>query len=174
MFKQLPFKKEYLLVAGSVILVVISYQLAFKRTIEAWQLHGRLKKELELAAGVVNQPAYLERKNYNLGQIINLYKTDTTTFRSNTISAIASIAEKENVKLSEVPTQDPIYHSDSFLVEKLDFEGDFFALCKVFDRLESEKNIGVPRSALFKVVRFKPGEESSRKLVMEIYFEAAK
>lgn len=167
-------KKEYLLVAGSILLLIVSYQLAFKRTIEAWQLHGRLQKELAQANGAVNQPAYLERKSHNLDQIISLYKTDTTIFRSNTISAIASIAEKENVKLSEVPTQDPIYHNDTFIIQKLDFEGDYFALAKVFNLLQSTKNIGVPRSVIFRTVKAKASEEDSKKLIMEIYFETVK
>jgi len=174
MFKNLPIKKEYLLLAGMLLLLVISYQLAFKRTVQAWQLHSSLKKQLSQAQDIQDQPAYLERKSHNLDQIINLYKTDTTTFRSNAISAIASIAEKQNVKLSEVPTQDPIYHSDTFIIQRLDFEGDYFALTRVFNQLQSTSNIGMPRSATFRAVKVKPGDEDSKKLVMEVYLETVK
>ena len=174
MFKKLPIKKDYLLLAGALLLLVISYQLAFKRTVEAWQLHNSLKKQLSQGQDLQDQPAYLERKSHNLDQIINLYKTDTTTFRSNAISVIASIAEKQNVKLSEVPTQDPIYHSDTFIIEKLDFEGDYFALTRVFNQLQSTANIGMPRSATFRAVKVKPGEDDGKKLVMEVYLETVK
>jgi hypothetical protein len=174
MFKHLPIKKEYLLLTGSLLLLVISYELAFKRTLEAWQLHSRLKKQLTEATSLRDQPAYLERKNHNLDQIIDLYRTDTTTFRSNAISAIASIAEKEHVKLSEVPTQDPTYHSGSFIIQKLDFEGDFFALTKMYSQLQTARGIGVPRSAAFRVVRLRAGDQDSKKLVLEVYLEAVK
>jgi len=174
MLKQLPVKKKYLLLAGTVLLLVISYQLAFRRTAEAWQLHNTLKKQLTVAAALSDQPAYLERKNHNLDQIIDLYKTDTATFRSNAISAVASIAEKENVKLSEVPKQDPMYQSRSFIIQKLDFEGDYFALTKTFSELQSTKGIGVPRSAIFKVVEIRSSTDDIKKLVMEVYLETAK
>jgi len=174
MLKQLPIKKEYLLLAGSVLLLVIGYQLAFRRTAEAWQLHSRLEKQLAEATSLHDLPAYLERKNHNLDEIVSLYKTDTTTFRSNAISEITSIAEKENVKLSEVPTQDPMYYSGFFIIQKLDFEGDYFALTKMYNQLQSAKGIGVPRSAIFKVVETRSSTEDVQKLVMEVYLEAVK
>jgi len=174
MLKQLPIKKEYLLLAGTVLLLVISYQLAFKRTVDAWQLHNRLKKQLATSVSLTDQPVYLERKNHNLDQIIDLYKTDTTTFRSNAISSIVSIAEKENVKLSEVPTQDPMFHSGSFIIQKLDFEGDYFALTKTYNQLQSAKDLGVAGSAIFKVVEMRSSTDDVKKLVMEVYLETVK
>src|SRR5260221_6065529 len=131
MLKQLPLKKEYLLIAAAIVLLLLSYQLAFKKTIEAWQINKHLKAQLFEATNLSYQPAYLERKNKNLTNIIGHYKTDTVAFRSNIISTISSIAEKENVKLSEVPVRDPLYDTDQFIIQKLNFEGSFFALTKV-------------------------------------------
>ncbi|BAU54917.1 hypothetical protein [Mucilaginibacter gotjawali] len=174
MLKQLSIKREYLLVAASILLLIISYHLAFKKTIEAWQEHNRLNKELMQSAGVDLQPAYLNRKNHNIGQIINFYKTDTVAFRSSAISAIASIAEKENVKLSEVPTQDPIYHTDKFIIQKLDFEGDYFALTRMLNQLQATKGIGVCRSATFRVITTRTTVAEVKKLVLEVYLETVK
>jgi len=174
MLKQLPIKREYLLVAVSVLLLIISYRLALKKTIDAWQEHSRLKKELSQSAGIDVQPAYLDRKNHNIDQIINVYKTDTIAFRNSTISAIASIAEKENVKLSEVPTQDPIYHTDKFIIQKLAFEGDYFALTRTLNQLQATKGIGMCRSATFKVIITRTSIEAIKKLVLEVYLETVK
>jgi len=58
------------------------------------------------------QPGYSERKSANISRILNMYKVDTVNYRSNIISKISSIAEKENVKLSEVPVEDPALHSN--------------------------------------------------------------
>lgn len=174
MLKQLPIKREYVLIAASILLLIISYRLAFKKTMEAWQERSRLKKELSQSAGVALQPAYLNRKNHNIDQIINLYKTDTVAFRSNAISAIASIAEKENVKLSEVPTQDPVYHTDKLIIQKLDFEGDYFALTRMLNDLQSTKGIGVCRSATFKVLITRTSIVEVKKLVLEVYLETVK
>ncbi|MFI5139337.1 MAG: hypothetical protein ACHQIM_16060 [Sphingobacteriales bacterium] len=174
MLKQIPIKKEYLLIAASIILLLLCYQLAIKKTIEAWQINKQLKAQMAQAADLSYQPAYLERKNNNLSKIISLYKTDTVTFRSNTISAISSIAEKENVKLSEVPLQDPMYHTDKFIIQKLNFEGGFFALTKVFNQLQATSGIGVVRAASYKVIGLMSGEDDVKKLVLEVYLETVK
>jgi hypothetical protein len=174
MLKQIPIKKEYLLIAASIVLLLLCYQLAFKKTIEAWQVNMQLKSQIAQAADLSYQPAYLERKNNNLSKIIALYKTDTVAFRSNTISVISSIAEKENVKLSEVPLQDPLYHADQFIIQKLNFEGSFFALTKVLNRLQATSGIGVVRAATYKVVGIRSGADDVKKLVLEVYLETVK
>jgi len=164
------FKKEYLFISAVMILLVICYQLAFKKTIGAWQLNKRLKTQLEQSSDVSIQPGYTERKNTNLDRILELYKADTMNLRSNAISKISSVAEAENVKLAEVPSRDPIYSNGQFLVQKLDFEGDFFSLMKVFQRLGQAKDFGVIRSAVFKARR-ETDNEKTKKLIMELYLE---
>lgn len=174
MLKQLPVKKEYLVIIATIIMLLISYQLAFKKTIEAWQLNKQLKAQLAQAADLSYQPAYLERKNSNLTHIISRYKTDTVAFRSNIISDIATIAEKENVKLSEVPLQDPLFHTDQFIVQKLNFEGDFFALTKVFNQLQATPGIGMIRSVTYKVTGTGANTAAAKKLVLEVYLETVR
>jgi len=174
MLKQIPIKKEYLLIAASIVLLLLCYQLAFKKTAEAWQINKQLRTQIAQATDLSYQPAYLERKNNNLSQIINRYKTDTIAFRSNTISAISSIAEKEDVKLSEVPLQDPLYHSDQFIIQKLNFEGGFFALTKVLNKLQATNGIGVVRSVAYKVMGVRSGADEDKKLILEVYLESVK
>jgi hypothetical protein len=137
-------------------------------------VHSHLKNELSQSTGLDVQPAYLNRKNHNLDQIIALYKTDTVAFRSSAISAIASIAEKENVKLSDVPTQDPSYHTGKFIVQKLSFEGDYFALSKTLNLLQSTPGIGMCRSAVFKVFTTRTSTDEVKRLVLEVYLETVK
>jgi hypothetical protein len=167
MWKRLPFKKEYLLVAGAVVLLWLSYQLAFKGTIAAWQMNAGLKAQLNRSVDVNYQPSYLNRKNNNLDKILKLYRADTAAFRSNSISLIAGIAEKAGVKLSEVPVNDPFYHTDRFLVQKLGFEGDFFSLTRVLHQLQQTPGIGQVRGADYHF-----GHE--KKLVLEVFLEIVK
>jgi len=174
MLKQIPLKKEYLLIAASIVLLLLCYQLAFKKTIAAWQLNMQLKSQIAQASDISYQPAYLERKNNNLSKIISRYKTDTVTFRSNTISAISSIAENENVKLSEVPLQDPQYHTDLFIIQKLNFEGSFFALTRVFNQLQATCGIGAVRAATYRVTGAGSSANGEKKLVLEVYLETVK
>jgi Tfp pilus assembly protein PilO len=90
MLKQFPIKKDYLLLAAIVILLLLGYQLAFKKTLEAWQVNRQLNKQLTSATDLSVQPAYMERKRRNLDQVLSSFKTDTVAFRSNTINIIAT------------------------------------------------------------------------------------
>lgn len=171
MLKQLPIRKDYLLIAATIILFLLCYQLAFRKTLEAWQTNRQLKTQLAQAADLSYQPAYLQRKNHNLDKIIAFYKTDTAAFRSNSISAIASIAEKEQVKLSEVPVQNPLYRADEFTIQKLRFEGGFFPLIKVLDQLQALRDIGIIRSVAFKTTETRSATAPAKKLTLEVYLE---
>jgi hypothetical protein len=151
MLKQLPFKKQYLLIGSTIVLLLLSYQFSFKRTIEAWQINKNLKTQMARSYDLSLQPAYVERKSNNLNKILSLYKTDTVAFRSNIISTISLIAEKEGVKLSDVPLQNALYRSDKYIIQKLSFEGGYFALVKVLNELQGLKEIGQVRSFAFKV-----------------------
>ena len=174
MLDKLPVKKAYLLLLATILLLIVAYKLAFKKTIEAWQINSQLKEQIIQATDLSYQPAYLERKNRNLSQIINRYKTDTAAFRSNSISAISEIAAKENVKLSEVPMQDPLYHTNQFIIQKLNFEGDFFSLTRTLNKLQSTKGIGVVRAASYKSVKTILNTDEAKKLVLEVYLETVK
>jgi hypothetical protein len=170
MFKQLPFKKEYLLAGAAIVLLLLGYQLAFKKTIEAWQLNHSLNQQLARSADVSSEPQYQERKNSNLGRVIDLYRADTSEFRGDMINEITKIAEKENVKLTTVPTRDPLFHSSQFQIQKLDMEGDYFSLTKVFDLLKQAKGIGMIRSATYKSISITSASKKDEKLVLELYF----
>jgi hypothetical protein len=170
MLKKLPFKKEYLLAVGAIVLLLLCYQLAFKKTMEAWQLNHSLNLQLARSVDVSSEPQYQERKNNNLSKVIELYGADTSEFRSNIIGAITQIAEKEHVKVAAVPTRDPLFHSQQFLIQKLELEGDYFSLTKVFNLLNEARGIGVIRSATYKSGTVIPGNKRGEKLILELYF----
>jgi len=171
MLEKLPIKKEYLLIAATVILLLFSYRFTIKHTIEAWQIHNELQSKLTRSTDLSYQPGYLERKSANINKIISQYKADTTEFRSNIINTISSIAEKENVKLTEVPVQDVSYRTDHFIVEKLGFEGDYFSLVRLAHDLQLTGNIGIVRSEQWKITTANLSSKQIKKLVLEVYME---
>lgn len=169
MLKQLPIKKEYWFIAGVLLLTFISYQLAFKKTIEAWQIGKDLKDKQNLKADLSYQPGYLKRKNANLDSIISRYRADTANFRNSSISTISVIAEKQGVKLSEVPVQDASFNSEKVVIQKLTFEGDFFSITKTLNVLQGTKGIGFVRS-----VSYRLGRTDEGKLFADVYIEILK
>jgi hypothetical protein len=167
------FKREYLFIAATTLACVICYQLAFKKTIIAWQLNKQLKAQLAQSSDVSIQPGYTARKNANLDRILDLYTGDSLNFRSITISKIALVAEAGQVKLAEVPYENRVYSNSKFLIQKLNFEGDYFSLMKVFQQLGQRKEAGIIRSAAFRAKRGTDSEKE-KKLIMELYFETIK
>ena len=172
MLEKLPIKKEYLLVAATIVLLLASYRFAFKNTIEAWQTHSALIAKLNPSNDLSFQPQYMERKINNLNKTLELYKVDTAEFRNDIINTISSIAEKENVKLTEVPVQDVSYRADHFVVEKLGFEGDYFSLVRLAHDLQGTKNIGMVRSELWKISVVRSKTDEVKKITLEVYLES--
>ena len=173
MFNKLPLKKDYLLLAGVFALLLVSYQLAFNKTIALWQVHHNLEEKLALAGDVSAQPGYLNRKGKNLESILQLYRVDSAAFRNSVISSVSLIAARENVKLLEVPVEDPFYRTDRFTIQKLIFQGDYFSLLKTLNNLQQASAIGVIRSAALKLPE--RGHTSELKTpVLEILFLSAR
>jgi hypothetical protein len=170
MFNKQYLNREYILVAATVILLMACYQLAFKKTITAWQINEQLKAQLAQSADVSTQPGYIQRKNANLDRTLDLYKADTINFRSNTISTISSVAERENVKVSAVPSNDPFYHTPQFVVQRLSLEGAYFDLVKTLNDLQSGTSMGVIRSVLIRSSASN-ASSASPKVIMEISFQ---
>jgi hypothetical protein len=164
-------KRQYLLVAAALVLTAGCYELAFKKTITAWQINRQLKSQLARSFDVSFQPEYNRRKNANLDRLLNLYKADTINFRSSIIGKISSIAEKENVKLSDVPSPDSFYRTQRFLIQKLSFEGDYFGLIKVLDDLHNTSGIGVLRSASLRSMNNINAPKNDQKIKMEVCLE---
>lgn len=167
--KRLPIKKEHLFFAGIVLLMLIGYQLAFKKTIEAWRTNKNLKAQQALQANLSYQPGYLKRKNANLDRVISRYRSDTATFRNSSINTISIVAEKQGVRLSEVPVKDASYSNEKIGIQKLTFEGDFFSITKTLNELQKTKDIGVIRSVCYRLSRTVEG-----RLFADVYMEILK
>ena len=174
MLKKIAVKNEYFLIAGTLLLLFLSYELAFKKTLEAWQLNSNLKSRLLQSNNIAVQPEYLKRKNTNLDKLIGLYKADTTVLRNNLINIVSLLANKENVKLSEVPVQDPANISEHFIIERLHFEGDYFSLMRLSEKLQKENNIGMVRSESWKVSELNTSSNKVKKLGLEMLLEISK
>ncbi|WP_426672072.1 hypothetical protein ACPPVU_12655 [Mucilaginibacter sp. McL0603] len=171
MKKLLITKKRWALPIGAIILFLFCYQVAFKKSLEAWRLHTSLAKTLAASGDVSATPDFEQKKSRNLDRIIDLYKADTADFRSNILARIAAIAGNENVKLTDVPTRGQGSADGHLHIQRLGFEGDYFSLMKTLMRLEQAKGIGMIRSATLKVSTPADGTEKMKKTVLSVYFE---
>ncbi|NOW98929.1 hypothetical protein [Mucilaginibacter sp. SG564] len=173
MWKYWPFRKDYLVYTGAVLLFFISYGLAFSRTLDEWHTYRELNQELAANNDLSYQPGYMERKSRNLERALALYHSDTASFRSNTLSQIAILAEKQHVRLTGVPAEQDIFHTDRAILQKLRFTGDFFSLNRFLYELESTRGIGLPRSVVYRTDR-KVAPAASGTPVLEVLLEISK
>ncbi|TFF36212.1 hypothetical protein [Mucilaginibacter psychrotolerans] len=171
MMKAFFITNKYGLWILSAALLLISYQLALKKTVEAWQLNNRLKAQSDNAGDLSYQPAYLERKNDNLNKLIKSYSADTADFRSDIIDKVASVAAEEKVKLTSVPLPDVIPQDEHLITQQLVLEGSYTALMRTVQKLYALQGIGLVRSVTLKM----PTQRQSSKnkpLVMQVYIAA--
>lgn len=173
MIKKLPVKPAYLLIIGTVVFAIICYRFAFRQTIEAWQQNSKYQQQLANGSNLSYDPAYLGRKAANIDKVINLYRTDTSAFRNIIVNKISLLAEKENVKLTELPSFDPVYSTDQITMQKIVLTGDYFALLKVMDKLEKTAEIGVVNAWAIRS-QGKEVEMTHSALVLELYLQTVK
>jgi hypothetical protein len=164
--------KKYGVIGGSLLLLILCFELAFKNSFEAYQTNQNLKAQLSQTSELSYQPGYLHRKEQNLDAILSHYRSDSSALRGNTIANLSRLAEKGNVKLSEVPVEDPVFHTDQYIIERLKFVGDFKSLVKTLDYWEVSEGMGISRSIVMKTL--KSDEPANQKIVMEVLLEISK
>ncbi|MDN3580772.1 hypothetical protein [Mucilaginibacter flavus] len=167
-------RKDYLLIAGSILFFLVCYRFSFSHTVEAWKLRRELEQKIKASADLSYQPGYLERKDNNLNHIINRFKIDTATLRSNMITTIALKAEKQRVRLSRVPVQSVSNSGDKYIVQGLDFEGDYFSLCRLLGQLQYSEGIGLVRAVDITSVKTTDNSSAIKKLNMRLFIATIK
>jgi hypothetical protein len=165
-------KQKYMWAVAAALLLVICYQLAFKKTIVAWQLHKRLELQMRQSSDVSMPPAYLKRKDRNLGGLLNLYRPADTS-RDEVINRVADIAESEHLKVEEVPRPDTSTETGGYIIQRLILSGEYFATLRSLQKLDQNKGVGVIRSLTLKTAKG-PELKNDRKLLLEISFEHEK
>lgn len=165
-------KNNILLAVGILALTFLTYQFAIKNTIAAYETNKRLKTSL-MSNSVEFLPAdFMQRKDRNLKKILGKYSLDPVTFKGKSIGEVASIAERENLKLIEIPVLDPFYNTEKFLIQRMDFEGDFYSIVRFIQRIQNEQKVGVLKSLSLKTEM--NGIEQGKKLSLEIFLQIKK
>ena len=171
MFKKLQLSPNSVLTSISILALFISYELAFKKTINEWQIHQELQYQIG-GSTLSSQPAYLARHNQSLSKIIQQFKTDTSNFKNKVAAEIAEISMQEKVKVVEVPLQVSKF-SNQYLVQKLILKGSFTSLLKVDYLIEKDKNIGYLRCFVFKKNKTVnlAGDIHDKEIIQEVFLE---
>ncbi|MBS7565386.1 hypothetical protein KHS38_13320 [Mucilaginibacter sp. Bleaf8] len=168
-----PIRRSYLLAALVVVLLLLSIRFAFWRTFEAWQINRQLSVQLTKSSDVSYQPAFLERKNHNLDQTLNLFRGDTANYRSIILEKLSAIAETESVKIIDVPQGKETEAVDAlpYHIQNLTLEGSFFALTRFLHNAEHQMGIGRVRSAVYRSATVAKASGAEKRLTLLVYLE---
>ncbi|PAW94651.1 hypothetical protein CKK33_14575 [Mucilaginibacter sp. MD40] len=162
------FSRPYAVPAAAILFLFICYQLAFKKTLEAWQLHRQFQQQLSTAQGIGSTPALMIRKQRNLDRIVQHYRWDTTAYRSSIIEQISKLSATQGVGFPTLPQREPALQSDQLQVERVVLNGKFTDLLKTLHTMEQTSSLGVVRSVRLS----SPDERTGKKgnsLEMSVY-----
>ncbi|MDO3645235.1 hypothetical protein [Mucilaginibacter sp. L3T2-6] len=156
-----------------VVFLLICYRLSISRTVEAWQLNKQLTSRSAHISDISVQPSYIVRKGRNIKNILGLYRIDSAELRNNIISKIASMADIENVHLSEAPMQSAPDSTSKAVLQQLNFAGNYGNILKFLNKLQHTRGLGLVRTVI--IQRDKKLKEADKKLLAcQIYLEMLK
>lgn len=167
-------KKDYLLLGGSILLLIMAYRFAFSRTVAEWHLHRNLTAQVAASHTLDDQPAYMERKTANLAAVIRRYRADTTLFRTGSLNSIALIAQRHEARLVSIPSADAQADTGKVLTEKVTLQGHYANLLSTADELSRTSGIGWLRSVNLSTIRKTDTLREKNELQLALYIQVLK
>ena len=174
MLKSFFNNRKYWAIAGSVILLIICYELSFNITVQAYRNNQNLKSKSLSIVDLSIQPGAIDKRLKSLNQLLDRYRSDSISIRAHNLTLISVVAKKYNVQLAEVSADDPLYHNEQFILERLNFTGTYFALLGTLNSLAVIPGIGIIRSVSITVPRKNQLKDTEGKIAMELFLECVK
>lgn len=156
------------MIAGSLVLLLVSYQLAFKETLNSWQINRQLTEQVEGMDNLSDQPGLTGRKYSNLEKILDQYRVDTARFKANLVTNLSILAEKNDVRLTGVPEPNLNGFYNHLKINLIVLQGPYYNLVKFLYSTEDRVSIGRIRSVKINKTNAQDSEVSN--LEMTVYF----
>lgn len=160
----------YLLLGGIFFLIIISFNLAFSKTIAERRL---LKESMDQLASIEEAPLQLQLLESKINEFdklssMSIYNPEDYQVRLLEIVSIAS--QNDGVKIVEMPGI-KMEVTDDFIVKTqiLVFQGTFNKLIRFLDRLSKDQSIGNICSVDF--YNQKDNKTGLTHLKMKVYFQ---
>ncbi|PWG78040.1 hypothetical protein DDR33_24335 [Pararcticibacter amylolyticus] len=168
--------KNRLLTAGAVVLLLLSWPLALRKTKDAIRLNHELSLKSEQATDLSYNPGYLRDKNQMLDHLVSQYRADSAGWKDELWLKASGIASARGASVAYTPGQLRVQADTSsadILRQSISFGGDYRKLVSLLDTLEKVRETGFASSAKFETQKSRNVEESD-KLYMKVVFEVIK
>lgn len=163
MLKQLTYrKKNKLLIAIAIILFILSWKFAFKKTYDAFVLHQEFSVKAQDDNLLAFNPAYITEKSNILNKLLGKYTIDSAQWQNTFWLKASGAVSSADVKVIYQPEQKHVGDSTSALARQaISFEGNFKNLVLILDSLSKTTELGYLTAAQLRKV-----EQRSEELQM--------
>lgn len=162
-------KNNYLL-AGGLLFLLLSYWLAFNKTVDLYFTNRNLKTKLIIAQEAPEKRRMMDVKSNALKEKLSSYFTDSLKTQDRLLEVVSNFCQKNNLLLKEFPYEK--YHEEKEFVigtTELKVEGAFVNLLKLVYLLEQKEAVGRVSSSSFDTVF--DNKRKKKVLVLTLYLQ---
>jgi len=172
MFNNRSNKQKFTIIATAmVVLIWVSYQFSFSKTIDLWKECNRLEQQQMLIKAIPEQLPVLTGKIAKLEKILG--NSGDEDFSTLILEQVNSLCQQNNVKLKEIPEKH-VFNGENLIVETLDvnLQGSFRDQLRIISKLEKGEAKARLRSIrLQTIINQSTGE---RKLQSTLFLQSIK
>jgi len=172
MFNKRSNKQKFIIIAAAIVVLVwVSYQFSFSKTIDLWKECRRLEKQQELIKEIPEQLPAIAEKVAQLEKVLG--NPGIEDFSTIILEQINILCQQNNVKLKEIPEKH-IFNGENITVETLNInlQGGFSNQLRIISDLEKNEARARLRSLrLQTVINQSTGE---RKLQSTLFLQSIK
>lgn len=136
-------KKNRLLILGIILMVLVSYQLAIKNTVQTYRAYKEHQKEKELVANIPKQLALLTQKERVLNKKLQEQNVEGSSVQSNLLKFLNRQAQLNSVKVIAFNAPHSVTEETKILETYIfDLEGNYTDILKTINALENNGSFG--------------------------------
>ncbi len=162
-------RRYFILIAGTILLLILSYKLGFKRSLELRAECKNLSSRLVNIKDAPMRIKQLEEKKRSIENLIGkaTYEKDT---RDVIVNYVSTYCEKEDVTLRQLHDIH-ISEEEDYRIEtnRLTLEGDFHKLLQLLYHIENDYTFGQVSSVRF--YKAKNIKSRQNELLLEIFVQ---
>lgn len=165
--------RNKLLLAVTAFVLLLSWFLAFKKTVNAIVLNHHLKKMSAQNNNLSYNPEYVNRRLAQLDRILGRFEADPDDWKDQFWLKISSVADEKGVEVIYRPVNAATTDSTTTeLRESIGFRGKFKDLVILLDTLEKTEGIGKIASAGFGKEKASGQSEEAVKIILKTDFKS--
>lgn len=165
-------KQKFRIIAVAIVVLIwVSYQFSFSKTIDLWKECNRLEQQQALIKEIPEQLPALTEKVEQLEKILG--NSDSGDFSTLILEQVNTLCQKNNVILKEIPEKH-VFSGENLIVETLDInlQGSFSdQLCIVSELEKGEAKARLRSLRLQTIINQSTGE---RKLRSTLFLQSIK